>query len=71
MEVEFLKEEFLECSAALFADFKEKYLMIKRVNELPISRNTIKERILTLDENTSSQINYDLKCAEMYSIALE
>jgi len=70
-EGEFLKEAFLECSAALFADFKEKDLIIKRINELPISRNTITERILRLDENTSSQINYDLKCAEMYSIALD
>lgn len=70
-EGEFVKQAFLECSATLFADFKEKDLIIKRINELPISRNTIKDRVIELEKNISSQIHNDLKYAEIYSIALD
>ncbi|XP_067133878.1 general transcription factor II-I repeat domain-containing protein 2-like [Centruroides vittatus] len=70
-EGEFVKQAFLECSATLFADFKEKDLIIKRINELPITRNTIKDRVIELERNIFSQIHNDLNYAEMYSIALD
>ncbi|XP_067135468.1 EPM2A-interacting protein 1-like [Centruroides vittatus] len=70
-EGEIVKQAVLECSATLFADFKEKDLIIKRINELPISRNTIKDRVIELERNIFSQIHNDLNYAQMYSIALD
>lgn len=70
-EGEFLKEAFLECSSSLFADFKEKDLIIKRIKELPISRNTIKDRILALNDDTSSQLICDLKNIDVYSVCFD
>lgn len=55
----------------MFADFKEKDLIIKRINELPINRNAIKDQEIELEKNIFSQIHNDLNYAEMYSIALD
>lgn len=68
---EFLKESFLLCSDSLFGDFENKNSIIKRIQELPLSRNTVKDRILSLNKDVSEQLTSDLKNAEMYSISLD
>lgn len=51
--------------------FKEKDLIIKCINELPITHNSIKDLIIELKRNISSQIQNDLKCVEICSNALD
>jgi len=46
-------------------------MIIKRINELPISRNTIKARVIELENCINLQIHNNLSSAEMYSIALD
>ncbi|CAG5045001.1 unnamed protein product [Parnassius apollo] len=52
-EGEFLKEAWLACAPSLFADFENKNKIIQRIKDTPLSRNTIKERILKLAENVT------------------
>ncbi|GFS54292.1 DDE_Tnp_IS1595 domain-containing protein [Trichonephila clavipes] len=51
-EGEFLKEAWLACAPSLF-DNKDK--IIQRIKDVPLSRNTMKDRILKLAENVTDQ----------------
>lgn len=55
-EGEFLKEAWLACAPSLFDDFENKNKIIQRIKDTPLSRNTIKERILKLAENVTEQL---------------
>lgn len=45
----YLKEAFLKCSIFLFENFQNKHEIFKRINELAVTRNTVKERIIAMD----------------------
>lgn len=57
---ELIKRTFLECAPTLFHDMKNKVEIIRRISELPLSRNTIKDRIIDLNKNVQEQFKKDL-----------
>lgn len=68
----YLKEAFLNCSEFLFEDFQNKDQILKRINELPVARNTVKDRIIiAMDKDVTDQLLLDLKNAGMFSICLD
>jgi hypothetical protein len=46
-----LKRSFLVASNTLFQDFANKNVIIQRIQDFSISRNTIKERILCMSDS--------------------
>ncbi|GFT16073.1 general transcription factor II-I repeat domain-containing protein 2A [Trichonephila clavipes] len=54
-EGEFLKEAWLACAPLLFDDFDNKDKIIQHIKNVPLSRNTMKDRILKLAENVTDQ----------------
>ena len=58
-EGQFIKQAWLECASVLFENFKEKEKIIQRIKEIPLSRNTVKARILDIADNVSHQQNKD------------
>ena len=67
---EFLKKAFVDCSPFLFDDFKNKDASVKRIEELPISRNTGKARIMAMHSNIASQIGKDLASCDFFQFVL-
>ncbi|GBP42620.1 hypothetical protein EVAR_87171_1 [Eumeta japonica] len=70
-EGEFLKETWLACAPSLFDDFDNKDKIIQRIKDTPLSRNTIKERILKLAENITDQQKIDINDASFISLCLD
>ncbi|KAK1345457.1 LOW QUALITY PROTEIN: hypothetical protein QTO34_007914 [Cnephaeus nilssonii] len=60
-EGEFIKETLLRCAPVLFHDMQNKDSIIKRISELPLSRNIIKDRIMRLNTNVQHQLKRDIK----------
>ena len=58
-EGQFIKQAWLECASVLFENFKEKEKINQRIKEIPLSRNTVKARILDIADNVSHQQNKD------------
>jgi hypothetical protein len=67
---EYIKEVFLITSNTLFHDFANKNEIIKRIQDLSNSRNTVKERILCMSGDISNQLQTDLASADFFSICL-
>ncbi|GFV98028.1 general transcription factor II-I repeat domain-containing protein 2A [Trichonephila clavipes] len=67
-EGEFLKEAWLTCAPSLFDDFDDKDKIIQRIKDIPPSRNTIKDRILKLEENVTDQQKKDINSASFISL---
>ncbi|GFX99784.1 general transcription factor II-I repeat domain-containing protein 2A [Trichonephila clavipes] len=70
-EGEFLKEAWLACVSSLFDDFDNKDKIIQRIKDVPLSRNTIKDRILKLAENVTDQQKNDINSAPFISLCLD
>lgn len=68
---DYLKEAFKNCSEILFEDFPNKNDILKRINELPVARNTVKDRIIAMDKDVTDQLIQDLRNAGMFSICLD
>ena len=68
---EFLKSAFMDCAPSLFDDFKNKDAIIKRIEELPISRNTVKNRMMAMNANIASKLRKDLADCDFFSICLD
>ena len=68
---EFLKSAFMECARFLFDEFKHKDVIIKRIEELPISRNTVKDRVMARNANIESKLRKDLAGCDFFSICLD
>ncbi|KAJ4437482.1 hypothetical protein ANN_17626 [Periplaneta americana] len=66
---EFLKEAFLLTSGTLFEDFLNKQI-IKRIQEMPTSRNTVEDRIIRISEYVLEQVKAGLDNAQIYSICI-
>ncbi|CAI6370858.1 unnamed protein product [Macrosiphum euphorbiae] len=63
---EYLKEVFVKASNILFHDFTNKNEIIKRINDLPVSRNTVKDRIICMSNDIT-----DLALENYFSICLD
>ncbi|GFU23475.1 general transcription factor II-I repeat domain-containing protein 2A [Trichonephila clavipes] len=70
-EGEFLKEAWLACVPSLFDDFDNKDKIIQRIKDVPLSRNTKKDRILKLAENVTDQQKNDINSAPFISLCLD
>ncbi|GFX71206.1 general transcription factor II-I repeat domain-containing protein 2A [Trichonephila clavipes] len=70
-EGEFLKEVWLACAPSLFEDFDNKDKIIQRIKDVPLSRNTMKDRILKLAENVTDQQKNDINSAPFISLCLD
>ncbi|GFV90438.1 general transcription factor II-I repeat domain-containing protein 2A [Trichonephila clavipes] len=69
---EFLKEAWLACAPSLFDDFDNRDKIIQRIKGVPLSRNTMKYRILKLAENvTDQQKKNDINSAPFISLCLD
>ncbi|GFX45381.1 uncharacterized protein TNCV_1026411 [Trichonephila clavipes] len=65
-EGEFLKEAWLACAPSLFDDFDNKDKIVQRIKDVPLSRNTMKDRILKLAENVTDQQKNDINSVFLY-----
>ncbi|GFX47250.1 protein ZBED8 [Trichonephila clavipes] len=68
---EFLKEAWLACTPSLFDDFDNKDKIIQRIKDVPLSRNTMKDRILKLAENVTDQLKNDINSAPFILLCLD
>ncbi|KAL4153158.1 hypothetical protein QTP88_000991 [Uroleucon formosanum] len=68
---EYLKEVFVKASNILFHDFTNKNEIIKRINNLPVSRNTVKDRIICMSNDITDQLQTDLASENYFSICLD
>jgi len=68
---DYIKESLLECAPSLFDDFSNKDKIIQRIKDMPISRNTVKERIMKLESNVKDQLKTDLSICHTFSICLD
>jgi hypothetical protein len=68
---DYIKESWLECAPYLFEDFQNKDKILQRIKDLPISRNTVKERIINLNSNIENQLKEDIKLCQAFSICLD
>ncbi|KAK1345459.1 hypothetical protein QTO34_007916 [Cnephaeus nilssonii] len=70
-EGEFIKETLLRCAPVLFHDMQNKDAIIKRISELPLSRNIIKDQIMRLNTNVQNQLKRDIRNCKYFSISLD
>ncbi len=68
---EYIKKAWLESSNFLFENISEKNKIIQSIKDLPLSRNTVKDRIIKLENNTSEQLSKDLMSCKYFSICLD
>ncbi|GFW01119.1 SCAN domain-containing protein 3 [Trichonephila clavipes] len=68
---EFLKEAWLACTPSLFDGFDNKDKIIQRIKDVPLSRNTMKDRILKLTENVTDQQKNDINSAPFISLCFD
>ena len=54
----------------LFGDFPNKTDILKRIDKLPVARNTAKDKIIAINEDATDQLLIDLKGAGMFSLCL-
>ncbi|KAG0433849.1 General transcription factor II-I repeat domain-containing protein 2B [Dictyocoela muelleri] len=68
---EYIKNAMLKCSNILFDDFPNKDEILSRIASVPLSRNTVKDRILAIEEDVTNMLLQDLKSSKMFSICLD
>ncbi|XP_034259776.1 general transcription factor II-I repeat domain-containing protein 2A-like [Pantherophis guttatus] len=66
-----IKAAMLSGSNSLFHDFPNKDKIIRRIFEVPLSRNTIKDRVQRMASDVSQQLTTDLQKAVCYSMCLD
>ncbi|GFW85419.1 general transcription factor II-I repeat domain-containing protein 2A [Trichonephila clavipes] len=59
------------CAPSLFDDFDNKDKIIQRIKDVPLSRNTMKDRILKLEENVTDQQKKDINSASFISLCID
>ncbi|XP_060864294.1 SCAN domain-containing protein 3-like [Metopolophium dirhodum] len=67
---EYIKDLMLETAPFLFEDFSNKDKIMQRIKDLPITRNTVKDRILKISENITNQQFADFKYCNVFLICL-
>jgi hypothetical protein len=68
---DYIKESWLECAPFLFDGFPEKEKMIQHIKGLPVSRNTVKDRILKMKTNIADQLTKGIGSREFLSMCLD
>ncbi|MEE6512968.1 hypothetical protein FKM82_020363 [Ascaphus truei] len=68
---DFIKTAMLAVSNSLFHDFPNKDKIKQRISEMPLSRNTVKDRVLRMASDVSQQLTTDLQKAACYSMCLD
>ncbi|CAH2267583.1 jg11872 [Pararge aegeria aegeria] len=68
---EFLKEAWLACAETIFADFEHKDKLIQCIENIPLSKHTIKDKIHKLAENVIEQQKNDIKSSPFVSLFLD
>ncbi|MEE6518924.1 hypothetical protein FKM82_030246 [Ascaphus truei] len=68
---DFIKTAMLAVSNSLFHDFPNKDKIKQRISEMPLSRNTFKDRVLRMASDVSQQLTTDLQKAACYSMCLD
>lgn len=63
------KEAWLACAPPLFKDFENKDEIIYHTKDTPLSRNTVKDRLLKMAENVIEQQKYDIKSSPFISLS--
>ncbi|KAM8927714.1 general transcription factor II-I repeat domain-containing protein 2B-like [Pelodytes ibericus] len=58
-------------SSSLFRDFPNKDKIIQSISEMPVSINTVKDRVLHMRSDVSQQLSTDLQKAACYSVCLD
>ncbi|XP_034277662.1 uncharacterized protein LOC117668096 isoform X2 [Pantherophis guttatus] len=66
-----IKTAMLSKCNSLFHDFPNRDKIIKRISEMPLSRNTVKDRVQRMASDVSQQLTTDLKKAACYSMCLD
>ncbi|GFX92573.1 uncharacterized protein TNCV_2520321 [Trichonephila clavipes] len=70
-EGEFLKEAWLAYVPSLFDDFDNTDKIIQRIKDVPLSRSTMKDRILKLAEDVTDQQKNDINSTPFISLCLD
>ena len=60
---DFIKSAMLAGSDSLFHNFSNRHVILQRISELPLSRNTVKDRALRMAQDVSLQLTTDLQKA--------
>ena len=68
---DFIKSAMLAGSDSLFHDFSNRHEILQRISELPLTRNTVKDRVLRMAQDVSLQLTTDLQKASCYSMCLD
>ncbi|KAM5138157.1 general transcription factor II-I repeat domain-containing protein 2A-like [Mantella aurantiaca] len=66
-----IKKAMLSASNSLFHDFQNKDKIIQRISEMPLSRNTVKDRVQRMASDVGQQLTTGLQKAECYSMCLD
>jgi hypothetical protein len=67
----YIKEAIQNCANNLFKDLENREVINKRISELSLSRNTVKDRILKMALNVKEQLIMDLQNCNFFSISLD
>ena len=58
---DFIKTALLTGSDSLFYDFSNKHEILKRISEIPLSRNTVKNGVLRIANDVNLRLAIDLQ----------
>ncbi|MBN3287199.1 GTD2A protein, partial [Polyodon spathula] len=68
---EYIKSAMLASAGSLFHDLTNKDKIVQCITDMPLSRNTVKDRILHMAEDVSQQLTTELQKSELYSLCLD
>jgi hypothetical protein len=68
---EYIKNCFINASEELFRGFNNKADILKKINEVPLSAKTMKDRTIKMSSNITIQLIEDLKLISALSIAVD
>ena len=68
---DFIKSAILAGSDSLFHDFSNRHEILQRISDLPLNRNTVKDRVLRMAQDVSLQLTTDLQKPSCYSMCLD
>ena len=63
-------KNFYKLFENLFEDFPNKNYILKRINELPVTRNTVKDKIIAMAKDVTDHLIQDIRNAGMISFFL-
>ena len=67
----YVKEILLTACESLFSDIRQKDEMIRRIRELPLSNDTVRERVVAMADDVKQQQTKDMCCSPFFSLACD